>query len=197
MNFSDLVNEVQSITARPDLTTKAQSAVSAATLKAHTSGFYYNDLVELAVQFDAPRTIQTFDPTQISSYYRRVKYMRIWDGDTTGGAKEFLEHINTEAALDSYGYLRLNVFYMAGKFLQIRTYDALSKILLGFYRYPDITSTGFNSWIANEMPWAIIWEAARTIFNQIGFPEQAAQMQALVKEQYMQLAYQSADVVPS
>ena len=47
MNFSDLVEEVKTITARPDLQSKAESAVSAATLKAHNSGFYYNDLVEL------------------------------------------------------------------------------------------------------------------------------------------------------
>ena len=197
MNFSDLVEEVKTITARPDLQSKAESAVSAATLKAHNSGFYYNDLVELAVQFDEPRRIQTFDPTDVSSYYRRVKYMRIWDGDVDGEAREFLEHINTEAALDTYGYLRLNVFYMAGKFLQIRTYAELDKILFGFYRYPDITSGGFSSWIADEMPWAIIWEAARTIFNQIGYQEQASQMQALVREQYSQLAFQAADVVPS
>jgi len=179
------------------MTARAQAAVSAATLKAHNSGFFYNDLLELAVQFDEPRRIQTFDPTDVSSYYRRVKYMRIWDGDVDGEAREFLEHINTEAALDSYGYLRLNVFYMAGKFLQIRTRVELDKILFGFYRYPDVTPGGYDSWIANEMPWAIIWEAARTIFLQIGYQEQAAQMQSLVAEQYQQLTYQTADVVPS
>ncbi|TFZ81700.1 hypothetical protein [Candidatus Macondimonas diazotrophica] len=197
MNFSELVDEVKSITARPDLQSSAESAVSAATLKAHTSGFYYNDLVELAVQFDEPRRIQTFDPADVSSYYRRVKYIRIWEGDADGEAKEILEPITTEVALDSYGYPRLNVFYMAGKFLQIRTYAELDKILFGFYRYPDITSESFSSWIAVELPWAIIWEAARTIFNRIGYQEQASQMQALVREQYSQLAFQAADVVPS
>lgn len=197
MNFSELVSEVMQRTARPDMTTQTESAVKAATLKAHNSGFYYNDLVELAVQFDAPRTIQTFDPSDVSSYYRRVKYMRIWNGDVDGQAGEFLEHINTEAALDPYGYLRLNVFYMAGKFLQIRTRVELDKILFGFYRYPDITDISFSSWIADEVPYAIIWEAARTIFLQIGYQEQASNMQALVREQYSQLAFQAADVVPS
>lgn len=197
MNFSELVSEVIQRTARPDMQTQTESAVKAATLKAHTSGFYYNDLVEIAVQFDAPRTIQTFAPADVSQYYRRVKYMRIWEGDVDGEAREFLEHINTEAALDSYGYLRLNVFYMAGKFLQIRACREIDKILFGFYRYPDITAGAFNSWIAEELPWAIIWEAARTIFLQIGYQEQAASMQALVREQYSQLAFHTADVVPS
>lgn len=197
MTFNELVDEVMSLVARPDLTSKIESAVKSATLKAHTSGFYYNDIVELAVQFDAPRTIQTFDPSDVSSYYRRAKYMRIWNGDTDGEAGPFIEHINTEAALDPYGYLRLNVFYMAGKFLQIRTREELEKILFGFYRYPDITSATYDSWIAVELPYTIVYEAARVIFLQIGYQEQSASMRALVQEEYSKLAFQTADVVPS
>lgn len=198
MNFTELVAEVIQITKRPDLATATESAVKAATLKAHQSDYFFNDLIEVAVEFDEPRFIQTFDPKQVVPRFRQAKYIRIWEGDVNGYAKEFLEHIQIEAALDNYGHIRTNVFYMAGAFLQIRGTQPVEKVLFGAYQHPLVTpSENLNSWIADEYPWAIVYEAARTIFLQVGYQEQSRAMQALVGEQYSVLGLSNVDSVPT
>ena len=50
--------------------------------------------------------------------------------------------------------------------------------------YPDITENNFTSWIADEYPYAIIYEAARSVFKTIGADEETTQMAAMLKEQW-------------
>lgn len=198
MDFSELVAEVINITKRPDLATSTESHTKAAILKAHQSDFFFNDLVEVAVEFDTPRYIQTFDPKQIVPRFRQAKYMRIWEGDVNGYPKDFLQHIQIEAALDHYGYTKTNVFYMAGQFLQIRGTAEVTKVLFGAYQHPLVTpKESLVSWIADEYPWAIIFEAARTLFLQIGYQEQSSSMRSLVAEQYGVLSLSNVDSVPT
>ena len=199
MDFTELTAEVVSITARPDLTTEIEAAVKAATLKAHSSDYYFNDLVEVAVQFDECRFIQTFDPSSIVAAYRQVKYMRIWNGDAaTGTYGKFLQHIQIAESLDPYGYNREDVFYMAGNFLQIRAKLGVEKILFGAYAHPVVTpEISYSSWIAEEYPYAIINEAARRIFMHIGYKDQASSMARLAAEEYRTLAVSNVDVVPT
>lgn len=198
MTFQELVDEVTSITKRPDKVAAIESSVKAATLKAHQSDYYFNDLIEVAVEFDAARYIQTFDPKDVVPRYRQSKYMRIWEGDINGYAKNFLEHIQIEAALDNYGYIKTDVFYMAGAFLQIRGTSPVSKVLFGAYQHPLIVpAASYSSWIANEYPWAIIYEAARVLFLQIGFQEQSASMRSLVQEEFVILGISNVDAVPT
>ena len=52
MTFDELVEEVFLITARRDLVAETNSAVKAATLKAHKSDFYSKDIFETGVEFD-------------------------------------------------------------------------------------------------------------------------------------------------
>lgn len=198
MNFTELVAEVVDITKRPDLTSSIESAVKAATLKAHQSDYFFNDLIEVAVEFDEARYIQTFDPKQVVPRFRQAKYIRIWEGGIDGYAKDFLEHIQIEAALDNYGCTRTDVFYMAGAFLQIRGTAPVEKVLFGAYQHPLITpEASYKSWIADEYPWAIIYEAARTVFLQIGYQEQSRSMQSLTGEQYAVLGISNVDAVPT
>ena len=199
MDFTELTAEVVSITARPDLTTEIEAAVKAATLKAHSSDYYFNDLVEVAVQFDECRFIQTFDPSSIVPAYRQVKYMRIWNGDAAAGTYgKFLQHIQIAESLDPYGYNKADVFYMAGNFLQLRAKLGVEKILFGAYSHPVVTPVeSYKSWIAVEYPYAIINEAARRVFMHIGYKDQAASMARLVAEDYRTLSVSNVDVVPT
>ena len=198
MNYTELYEEVQKLVKRPDLQSTVDSAIKAATLKAHQSDFFFNDLVESAVQFDEARYIQTFNPKEIFPRYRQAKYVRVWEGDRCGDATYFLEHIGIEAALDMYGYTRTEVFYFSGTNLQIRTKIPLLRCLFGAYVHPTITPTeNYSSWIAEEYPFAIIYEAARSVFLGIGFTEQSRGMQALVAEQYAALSLSNVDTLPT
>jgi len=197
MNFQELVNEVILITKRPDLKTRIESAVRAATLKAHHSDYYYKDLHELPVAFTEPFILQSFLPTDVAPNFRKIKYLRLWNGDIQGDVGQFLTPIQIENSLDSYNYIKTNVYYMAGQLIQMRGTCALDKVLFGCYLHPVVTpETAFDSWIAVEMPYVIIYEASRVIFKSISFTEQANEYGQLTAEQYSELKLSYVDDVP-
>lgn len=197
MNFSELRTEVINITKRPDLTTQINSAITAATLKAHQSAFYYKDIIEVAVEFGTSQHIQNFLPTDVVPRFRKAKYIRQWFGDQdTGQPGVFFTPIQIENSLDGYGYIKTDVFYMAGQLLQIRGCQPVERVLFGAYQHPLAIETGFNSWIANELPYAIVYEAARIIFLSIGMEEQVSGMTSLVSEIYRDLVVSYADETP-
>lgn len=197
MTFDELVAEVISITKRPDLQTKIEANVRAATLKAHHSDFYYKDMFEIPVQFTNQFILQSFIPTDVAPLFRKVKYIRLWQGDIEGDVGKFFTPIQIENSVDQYGYIKTDVYYMAGQLLQLRGTQPLNKVLFGCYQHPVITpSTAYNSWIANEMPYAIVYEAARVTFKSISFTEQANEYSALVNEQFAELRLSYVDDVP-
>lgn len=197
MNFAEIRNEVISITKRPDLVPQINSAITSATLKAHQSNFYYKDLLEVAVEFSEPGPIQNFLPTDIVPRFRKAKYLRRWDGDeATGHPSTFFTNIQIENALDSYGYIKNEVYYLAGNLIQIRGAQDVQRVLFGCYQHPQVTEAGYNSFIAAEVPYAIIYEACRIIFLSIGLQEQAAGLDQLVGEVYRDLVVTYVDETP-
>lgn len=197
MTFNELVAEVMELTRRPDLQTRTEQAVRAATLKAHHSDFFYKDLYEQSVEFGQEYYIQNFLPTDIFTNFRKAKYVRFWIGGVDGTAGAFLEPIQIENALDDYGCNKTNVFYMAGQLLQIRTSAPIKRCLFGAYLHPQIIpANSYCSWIANEYPYAIIYEAARVIFKGIGLDQQTSEMTSLVAEEYRNLKISNVDDVP-
>lgn len=197
MNFGELYAEVVAITKRPDLQARTEGAIKAATQKMHMADFFYKDLVEVPVQFSEELFIQNFIPTEVLPQFRKVKYIRFWHGDIDGRVGKFLEPIQIENAVDGYGYHRENVFYMAGQMLQTRTCPAVSRVLFGAYVNPIIAPTDkFSSWIANEVPYAIIYEAARTVFRSISLQEQAQEYQRLTMEIVAEMRMSYVDDVP-
>lgn len=199
MNFAELVAEVTEIVKRPDLATRISSAVQAATLKAHSSDYYYRDIRESGVQFDAARYVLNFNPRDIFPEFRKLKYLRVWNPDTvpagvTGeglGAGSFLTPITIGMSQDSYKVDNTDVFYMAGDLIQIRNCVPRQYFLFGAYVHPNVTPEAYSSWIATDYPWAIIYEACRSVFQAIGFQEQSADMRAQAAEAYQILRVNS------
>lgn len=198
MNFTELCDEVKLLTRRPDLTERIESAVRAATLKAHHSDFYYKDIYEQSVEFAEELYIQNFQPTDIFPAFRKAKYIRVWVGDGTNGYPgQFFTPIQVENSLDAYDCIKTNVFYQAGQLLQMRGTCPILRVLFGAYLHPTITpAISYCSWIAVEMPWAIIYEAARVIFKSIGNDRETAEMNTLAAEQYTLLRMSYIDDTP-
>ena len=183
-----LCSDVYELTKRPDLVGETELAVRAATLKAHQSDYYPKDLYETAIRFESESYLQSLDYKQIVPQFRALKYLRKYDpsqGNNATGA--FLTILSPAELLDSYGINREDVAYLAGSSLEIRSKDLLQYILLGCYVHPVVTSSGYSSWIAEEHPFFIVFEAARTLFKTIGFDEQAAMYDKLVQEQLILL----------
>lgn len=171
MTLTELQNEVYTITNRPDLVGRTQSAIRAATLMLHQRDFYYKDLFETGIAFATSAYLQQLEYRTLIPNWRTLKYIRKSDV-TSADNLPLLEIITPEQVLDSYGLNRNDVAYATGEVIQIRSSTELQYIYLGCYVNPDITLSGYSSWIAIDHPFAIIYEAAGQIFKQTGKTEE-------------------------
>lgn len=183
MTFDEIAEEVKVITNRPDLVAETASAIKAATLKAHQSDFYSKDIYETGMQFPEYDYRQSLDFITLFANFRAIKYVRIVEDefDTFGIPVEI---VKVEALLDSYGQPRTNIAYVAGRVLEIRSDRPFKYLLTGCYVFPTTTASGYRSWVAEQYPWAIVYEAARVVFKMCGLSEEANNMRELVAEQY-------------
>ena len=99
MTFDELVAEVYLITNRPDLVNETESAIKAATLKAHKTDFYAKDIYETGVQFDTSDYRQALDYINLISNWRALKYIRRVE-DETDDSGTFFDVITPEEILD-------------------------------------------------------------------------------------------------
>jgi hypothetical protein len=186
MTFDELVAEVYQITNRPDLSSETESAVKAATLKAHQSDYYSKDIYETGIEFPTAEYRQSLDYITLLSNFRSFKYLRRVDSETDDEGA-FFKVITPEETLDAYGRNRSDIAYIAGRVLEIRSSAKFSKALLGAYVLPIIRTGAYNSWIAEQHPYAIIHEAARRIFLAVGQAEESNGQSRLVAEEYQLL----------
>jgi hypothetical protein len=187
-SLASLTADVITLTNRPDLVGETSLAIRAATLKAHHSDFYYKDLYETGIQFDFSLAQQSLEYKTVLPRWRALKYLRPYDNSVTPGvAQGELEVISPDNIFDSYSVTKENVCYVAGLELQIRTLAAWQYFLLGCYLNPDVTAVGYSSWIADEHPFAIVYEAAAIVFKSIGYDEMDARYRQMVQEEYAEL----------
>lgn len=183
MTFDELVAEVHLLTNRPDLVGETKSAVKAATLKAHQSDFYSKDIFETGVEFETADFRQSLDYITLISNFRSLKYFRRVDSATDDAGK-FIEIVTPEEILDNYNQNRSDIAYVAGRVLEIRSAASFSKALIGAYVLPIVREGAYNSWVAEQFPYVIAYEAARVIFAMIGQIEESNGQARLVAEQF-------------
>lgn len=183
--FTELCADVYTLTNRPDLEAETKQAVRAATLKAHQSDFYYKDIYETGIAFQTSEYAQALEYRNVVPKYRSIKYIR--KTDSTGVPGDFISSITPATALDRYGKTKEDVFYAAGEVIQIKSSTSLQYILFGCYVNPDITESGYNSWIALDHPFVIIYEAAAIVYKAIGQDDAAATFRNMVGEQLAML----------
>ncbi len=173
MTLTELRQEVYNLTNRPSLVAETLTAIRAATLKLHQMDYFYKDIVEQGVSFSTASFTQQIEYRTLFPKWRALKYLRKTDslGQEQG---QLYTIITPEAVLDQFGKNQENVCYVAGAVIQIRSSDELQYCIVGRYDNPDITETGYNSWIALDHPYAIVFEAASMIFKAIGDTDQFA-----------------------
>ena len=180
-SFAELVSDVYLITNRPDLVSETKLAVKAATLKAHQSDFYPKDLHEVGITWAPVGYIQSLEYRTLIPRWRAFKYLRKY---SSGAAAGFINLLTPEQTLDAYGINKEDVCYLAGEMLEIRSSTQDQYMILSCYINPILDENSYSSWIALDHPYAIVYEAARSIFKSIGWDEQAAQIKQEVAEQY-------------
>lgn len=173
MTLTELQQEVYILTNRSSLVAETLTAIRSATLKLHQLDYFYKDLREDGVSFLTPAYLQQIDYRTLFPLWRALKYIR--KTDVTGTEQGvFFETITPDNALDQFGTNMENVCYMAGAVVQIRSATQLQYCIVGRYDNPDITEAGYNSWVALDHPYAIVFDAAATVFKAIGDTEKFA-----------------------
>ena len=195
MTLNELIAEVYTITNRPDLVAQTLTAIRSATLKLHQQDYFYKDIFETGVSFTSAEYLQQIEYRTLVPRWRALKYIR--KTDSTGyqdGA--FLDVLSVpEMVEDAYRINRNDVCYVAGEVVQIRSSTQLQYILLGCYRNPDITQAGYNSWIALDHPYAIVFEAASRVFKMIGDTDQFAAYTELAQMQAAEVSMSNIQAI--
>ena len=179
-SLTSLMSDVYVITNRPDLVDETKLAVKKATLKMHQADHFAKDIFETGIAWNPADFIQSLDYKALVPNWRSLKYLRKYADGVPG---QFFTLLTPEESMDRYAINKENICYIAGTNLEIRSNTQDAYMLLGCYVNPVITDTGYNSWIADEHPYAIIMEAAASVFKMIGSDEQAAFYRQEVTEQ--------------
>lgn len=188
MNFTELCSEVYTITNRSDLVAETELAVKSATLKAHSSDFYFKDLRETIISFDSAAYIQSLDYRTLFPKYRSLKYLKKFDTTSNETVEPPLEVLPPELLIDSYGDRKTNVAYVAGSVIQIKSSTEEQHYSIGIYQHPTVESVDtYASWIATEYPYCIIFEAAAIVFGLQGDATRQAAYRTQALEMYAEL----------
>jgi len=181
--FSDIVNDVYTITNRPDLIAETALAVRQETIAAHRSGVFWKDMQELLITFTSGSVFQMDIPSLFPSW-RSFAYVRPYDTVSQSpagfilGPKDFLK---PDAIFDEWGIERVNVAYVAGTNLNVKLQAAFTGLLVGYYKNPIVSpDSAYVSWILTEQPALIVIGAAERILTMVGFEEAAARLRIML-----------------
>jgi hypothetical protein len=182
--LQEIYNDVLEITKRPDLGARTSLAIQKATLKAHLSDFYYRDKFETSIGFPTSDYNYQLDPLTVVPRYRAIDYIIRLNPTTGLTFRDPLTPVDPKSPLDAYGYTKTNKYYAAGSVINIIVDDQCQYFNLGAYQFPNLTESGYDSWIATNFKDVIEEEAIRVIFKSMGRDDQAKAQESLVAEAY-------------
>lgn len=182
MTFNELQDKVIEVTNRPELVAETRSAIMSATLKMHGLDDFWRDRVEGQLNTPTPAYQQQFSLSGNFPQLKKVAYIRPYDGATQRAGKK-LTPTNPTDVFCCDGTDKTNMWWLNGDSVVIKTAQKVNSFLFGYFRRPIVTPIAqYDSWMATQHPWAIIDEAAATIFASIGFDASAQLYRAKVGE---------------
>lgn len=168
-DFNAIVEEVFVITNARHLVNETIMAVKSATLQLHRRDNFAKDLAEFTLQFPTSDYLQSIDYRTLFPRYRSLSYIRKYNANVAtpdAGMGGFFTIIKPAEVLDSYRVARSNVAYLAGANINLRSSEAIQYVSLGIYQNPEVgTPETYNSWIADEARYAVVYLAASIIFG--------------------------------
>lgn len=181
--FSDLISGsdgVYSLTNRSDLVAETALAVRQATLAAHRCDYFRKDIKEIVVSPGSASLFQ-LSISALFANWRNFAYIRPYDSIGQSPAKFFLSPLKPDAILDEYLVEKTDIYYVAGDNLNIKLAANWDSFLVGYYANPVLSpEANYESWIAREQPAVIVIDAAKRVFEMIGYIEAANKLGVLL-----------------
>lgn len=193
--FAQLQAMVYVETNRPDAVQQTINAIQAATQFCHGLDYFFKDILEANVVFDTPQYIQYLQTSDFLRF-RTLKVIRKWDpffaqsqnnpnilpplpytnfGYSVNDniALRKLKCIEGDDIFDSFNREKPDVYYQVGSNIKIKSSTAVPQAIVQWYAWPNVgtlanTYTDYQSWAADEYPFAIVYYAAANCFGQFG-----------------------------
>jgi len=160
MNFTAIVNEILSMTKRPDKINDIRREVNAAILYYSTESDYRRDLVETTITI-TPAGYEKILALSDLTRFRKVSYIKY------AGTKKYVEELNGLKLTKDCELL--DKWYISGDSINIRLRASAASLDLGYYQYPEYkTDLLPNYWMLDGNWNAILERAASAVFNDIG-----------------------------
>jgi nitrogen regulatory protein PII-like uncharacterized protein len=190
--FADILDDVYTLTDKPNLVSESKLGVRAATVKLHGLEFWREDRVEeeVAVAVSENQFSLTL-ATDLSSPCRKINAIKKIDSDV------YFEEIDPTQVLDGFGHRRQNTYYRVGNVLNFLTDSGDTSVYVIYYKHPVAVETGYSSWIANSYPILVALEAASFVLSTIGDKEAAQKIDAMKGEHLNVLLINHLDPISS
>ena len=164
VTLETLIDEVYTITNRPDLAAETKYAVISATIKAHNTDEFIPDIVQVVTSptYDADLDLYQIQLAE-APFVRLRKVLAV----NTYPVQAPLQVVEATNLFNTHGYLAQGIYYIAGQVLNIRDTRA-SQAFVTYLTRPDTADATYSSWIADTATDAIVYGAASIVFDLLG-----------------------------
>lgn len=188
--WTDLLDEVYTLTNRPELVAETAIALRKAVRTAHASSRFWRDLVEVPITGLAVQQVQEIQLDLYAPRFRQTAYIK-----SNTYTELHFEPVTIDDLLDADGYGRVNAYWGFGNTIRVRAANIEDNYLMAYYQYPIVTpEAAFNSWIVNEHRDFIITSAALIVLGIAGEQEIKNTMQQLNLMLRMELVQANLEV---
>lgn len=183
--FDEMVADVMTLTARPDLAGETALAVRTATNNVHFCDAFPRDLQSTIVQLPIASYVAQLDIPTLFPRLRglsAVKQLDVSGMPLAGREAGSIEVVELADIYDDYNEWRSNIAYVAGDKINVKANILSPGFLVEWFKAPATKREQYNSWIAVAYPDVILYWAASLVLSTNGNEEKA--------QKYMQLTQQ-------
>ena len=161
----DLVQKVFGITGSTNMLAETIDAIDRATRDAHNANKWQRDVQYVSVHFGPEDGCPSKERQVIlPNLFKRitevmVKMPREAKPQPIKVAKSYSAHLNDSSTAKAV---------LLGNVLHVVATDVFNDLIIGGHSRPDVSDTGYNSWIAVDYPNVIIYNAAAQVLSDLG-----------------------------
>jgi hypothetical protein len=188
MTLSEMLDAVVSRSKRPDRKEEILLAIQEATLFCHNFDFFRRDMYEVPISYVSVGGLQTAQLiyADVLPSFRKIAYWRKWDPVSLVAGK-FLSPVEPDAIFDAYNCKKQDIYYVASRVINWYSSTVDQAHIIGYWRFPNVSKSRYESWIAEQSPFCIINRALGKVFRTIGQPDEARAALQDSNEELMQL----------
>lgn len=144
---------IQGRTNRPALVAETRNAIKEATMELHSAAKFFADLSEVNVVLSTPEATRV-------KFHLSVPFRSLYKATAMTATNEQIPLKQSIASRWDTNWFRI-----FGKEFEAQTSSPVKAFTIQFFSYPDLTDTGYDSWIASNYPYAVADLAAAKIFS--------------------------------